>query len=429
MPSNENPPPGPPPPPLELLAVSFTYPPLAYTRAVQVARLLKYLRASTVMVCADEEKARRDPEIEPHAERFLRACLRVPFSLKGWRRVAAGVAERYPVPLWNKSPDHYTAWKPAALRAVTDYARSHRYRPDALVTFAQPMSDHLVGLELKRRYAVPWVAHFSDPWVGNAFSHYNHDFLTRRRNLSLEGQVVAAADRLVFTSQETIELVLSKYPAAWKDKARVLPQCFDTALFPEPAAGRDASSTIIRYTGEFYGRRTPNPLIRALSSLASSHPALLAGVRFELIGDVEPGLVIDAALESLPAGLVSFKPTVNYRESLQLMSSADGLLIIDAPAEESVFLPSKLIEYVGAARPILGLTPKGAAATLIKQLGGWAADPSDVAAMAAALEIFLVFLHRHRDERRAWGEPEVRKAYEAPTVAATFEEIVGEALA
>nr|MBA2734039.1 exosortase/archaeosortase family protein [Acidobacteriota bacterium] len=44
-------------------------------------------------------------------------------------------------------------------------------------------------------------------------------------------------------------------------------------------------------------------------------------------------------LGDLPEGLVVVKPPIKYLESLSLMASADGLLVIDAPAEKSVFLP------------------------------------------------------------------------------------------
>ena len=45
------------------------------------------------------------------------------------------------------------------------------------------------------------------------------------------------------------------------------------------------------------------------------------------------------------------------------------LLVIDAPADESLFLPSKLIDYLPARKPILGLTPaRGASADLIRAL-------------------------------------------------------------
>jgi glycosyltransferase involved in cell wall biosynthesis len=408
----------------ELLAVSFSYPPLAYPRSVQVARLLKHLKVRTVLVCADERGARLDPTIEPDAEAQLRACLRLTFSTQGWRKQADRVIARLGLPLWNKRPDEYVSWKPQALKAVKEYARAKAYAPDLIVTFGQPMSDHLIGLELRKLYGVPWVAHFSDPWTDNPFNRY--DPLTRRVNLALERKVMRAADRLIFTSCETINLVMAKYPGAWRDKACVLPHSFDSSLYPSSQEdSRDG--IIIRYIGEFYGKRTPAPLIQTLRAMLATNLQLLEGVCFELIGPANPEMLTGLGLEELPEGLIRIRPPVNYEESLRLAATADGLLIIDAPAKRSVFLPSKLIDYIGAARPILAFTPSGTAASVIENLGGWVAEPTDLEAMKKALEAFLRHLSQTRDERhRAWGEPKVRKAYEASVVADSFENILRE---
>ena len=354
----------------ELLAVSFAFPPLAYPRSGQVARLLKHLRFNTVVVCADEEGARKDPTIEPDAEAHMRARLRIPFPPPG-------------------------------------------------------MSDHLIGLKLKKKYHVPWVAHFSDPWTDNPFNHYGR--LARRINISLERKVAGAADMLVFTSQETAELVMAKYPRAWQLKARVLPHTFDPSLYPAHTREAERDQLVIRYTGEFYGRRTPAPIVQVLRNILYTNPELLSGVRFELIGPANADALAHSGLEDLPEGLVRIMPAVNYQESLRLAAIADGLLVIDAPAEQSVFLPSKLVDYIGAGRPILGLTPPGAAANLIAELGGWVAAPSDVASMTKAAETFLAFLREdNREHRETWGELKVRKRYEAAVVANSFEEMLRE---
>jgi glycosyltransferase involved in cell wall biosynthesis len=411
----------------ELLAISFAYPPLAYPRSGQVARLLKHMRAKTTLVCADEAGARRDPTLEPEAEASLRACVRVPFALDGWRDKANRAAVRLRLPLWGKTPDQYASWKPAVLKAVRERIDAQADAPDALVTFGQPMSDHLIGLELKRRYGWPWAAHFSDPWVDNPFHRY--DALTRARNFSLERSVMEAADRLVFTSAETIAMVMAKYPAEWKEKTRVLPQSFDPALYPARAVESRQALTV-RYTGEFYGRRTPKPLIATLRALLSTQPAIVQDVRFELIGPVDPLTLVDSGMENLPEELLVIRPPVNFQESLALTASADGLMIIDAPAQQSVFLPSKLIDYIGAGRPIIGLTPPGAAAALIKQLGGWIADPLDVEAMTQAMTAFLSSLrHNQQTNSQTWGEPTVRQNYEATVVANSFELMLQEMLA
>lgn len=404
----------------ELLAVSFIFPPTATPRALQVARLLKHLRLSTILVCADELEVARDSTIEPDAEAALRSCLRVPFAVKGWRKQAHRVASRFRLPLWNRVPDQYSWWKRRALRAI----REQGHRPDLIVSFGQPMSDHLIGLQLKQIYGVPWLAHFSDPWVDNPFNRY--DSLTRRRNRSLEHKVIEAADRVIFTSQETVDLVMAKYPAEWRMKARVLPHSFDPSMnFVAPS--EESRTITIRHTGEFYGPRTPAPLVKTLRALMSESPLSLDGVCFELIGEIDPVTLTNLGIEDLPPGLVRFRPPVSYQESCSLAAAANGLLIIDAPAAKSVFLPSKLVEYVGVGRPILGITPPGAAANLIKELGGWVADPSSPEAMKTTVVEFLSYLRNAR-QSGPWGNPEVRSRYEAPVVSKSFEMMLRELL-
>ncbi len=436
----------------ELLAVSFSFPPLAAPRSGQVARLLRHLRFTTTVVCADERGARLDPTLEPDAESRLRACLRVPFPPTRARRLADRVAARLRLPVWGKIPDEYRSWGRPALKAIREFAAEHDYRPDVVVTFGQPMSDHLIGLRLKTIFGAPWLAHFSDPWVDNPFDR--RDSLARRVNRSLERRVMERADLLVFTSEETVELVMSKYPAAWREKARVLPHSFDPALYPRrvgktvegvggedeegggvknegggKAGSEEGGKIIVRYTGEFYGRRTPRPLVGTLRAILADAPRLLEGVRFELIGPVSPDARKESGLESLPAGLVVTRPPVGYAESLSLAATADGLLVIDAPAARSVFLPSKLVDYIGAGRPILGLTPPGASARLINQLGGWVADPSQSSAMRRATETFLAFLlERGGASAGPWGEPPVRALYEADAVAESFAAMLRELL-
>jgi len=430
------------PPPPSLLAVSFAFPPLAYPRSVQVARLLKRLAAPTALVCADERGARRDETIERDAEGRLAHLARVPFAPGRLRREANRLARRLRPALWdrwNQSPDQYLGWVPGAVEAAEGLSR-RGFRPEALATFSQPATSHLVGLELKGRWGLPWVAHFSDPWVGNPY--HRREGEVARVNAELERRVVESADRLVFTSQETVELVMSNYPAGLASKARVLPQCFDESQYGAPpgAAGGRAPARpgeagvpaggpelIVRHLGTFYGQRSPSHLFRAVAALAESDPSALEGVRFEFNGLSGFDVLRDAGGDRLPAGLLAVGPAVPYLDSLSLMRSADGLLILDAPAERSVFLPSKLIDYAGADRPVLGLTPEGAAASLIRRLGGWVADPGDTPRSAEALASFVAFLRARRDRRdEPWGDPSVRAEYEAARLAARFDEILKE---
>ena len=242
---------------MNILAISLAYPPLAYPRSIQVARLLKHTDAKIALFCADEPNARQDSTIEPDAEAKLHACVRVPVTKSSAKATIDRFSHKFYKPFWNRNnlvPDAYVDWGKAVVKAVDQYLRDGAFRADVIVTFAQPFTDHLIGLELKRGHGLPWFAHFSDPWADNPFSRF--DEKTRSLNLSLERSVAENADILAFTSVETVDLFFAKYPESLRKKAAILPQCFDQSQFSDERA---TGGITIRYLGNFYGGRTPRP--------------------------------------------------------------------------------------------------------------------------------------------------------------------------
>lgn len=388
---------------------------------MQVSRLLNSLQFPTLLVCADyqDNSVRSDATFHDDSVNAAIKLLRVPFARSQWERLLARASSRLSLPLVYKSPDAFRGWGARVVDSVVG-AASHGQRFDLMITFGAPMSDHLIGLKLKRRFDVPWIAHFSDPWVDNPFTAA--DPLTNAINRSLEREVLQTADRVVFTSQETIDLVFKKYPEGWRTKARILPHAFDNRLFA--GAKRDAAAITIRYLGDFYGPRTPKPLYEAIRQLLESDPSLLDNVRFELIGNL--GLQTDhsGAVEGIPPGMVTIKAPVGYLESLALMRASDGLLVIDAPAAQSVFLPSKLIDYIGSERPIFGISPPGTATKLIAELGGWIADPAESASVRDQLAAFIQFLRQVRAGSASWGVTEVRNRFEISRVSLMFSDLI-----
>ena len=411
----------------KLLAVSFSYPPKQEPRAIQVSRLLKHLNASTVLVCEGNGAERTESAGLGDLERFLQLTLRVPLTTSPGRDLLDRLSRRVYLPVWSRTPDQLGPWKKPVIKAVDDLMNAQQYRPDVLVTFAFPLIDNIIGLELKRRFKLPWLAHFSDPWVDSPFR--TDDLITRALNVRLEHSVIERADRLVFTSRETADLVMQKYDQALRSKVRIVPHAYEPQLFQNGRNDNDGR-LIIRYLGDLYQSRTPKPLFKALEILSQTDPELLQKFSFEIVGDVHELNLEQMGLSQLPDGLVVLRPRVTYCESLSMMTSASGLMVIDAPVQknsESVFLPSKLIEYVGADRPIIGLTPPGTAASLISRLGGWVADPGSTEQVADVVRQFLSFVWEKRhDLESGWGRSEVREEFEAKAVATKFHEVVME---
>ena len=108
-----------------------------------------------------------------------------------------------------------------------------------------------------------------------------------------------------------------------------------------------------------------------------------------LVGTIVPAYV-DLARALALEDVVEFTGRVPHDESAALAAGADVLLVIDAPSDNSLFLPSKLIEYLPLHKPILGLTPApGATADVLNELAYPMAPPDDERAIQSALEGML----------------------------------------
>lgn len=381
---------------------------MPYPRATQVARLAAHTKSRPLEVyCLTPSGDRRVRSRDPSSGIDL---VRIPRSLP--TRVVERIFDERRHRTLQEYDVRYFWWRLAARHII----RARPSNADVLVTFGQPMIDHLAGLRIKRKTGVRWVAHFSDPWADNPLDPKAKDWLAS------EAAVLQAADLAVFTSQETVDLIYAKHPDAWRAKARVLPHAYDASLYPE-AGGKNGHVTV-RYLGNLFAGRGPEPLFEALAILQSRSPELLPRVRFEFIGEAPTDLRNSPLLSRLPPQCVKFLPKVGYLQSLALAKSADLLLNIDAPATTSVFLPSKLIDYIGAGRPIFGITPAGTAARLIQSLGGWVADPTQPEQIANQLSMALAYVEQRRVE--SWGNAAVRMTYEANAVATSFEDMIAE---
>lgn len=375
---------------------------MPHPRAAQVARLARHSRHRPVVYCLapsghSVERGRTADGVEiVRMPRSLPA--RILESLFKERR---GILQDYDV--------RYLWWRKAA--RVLAYEVSCN---DVLVTFGQPMVDHLAGLQIKRATGVRWIAHFSDPWADNP---YDPNAAAHRAS---EAAVLEDADSVIYTTEDTVDLVYAKYPAGWRDKVEVLPHSFEQRLYG--ASQPSPHGIVIRYLGNLFPGRGPEPLLAGIAAAVRMSPAKMANVRFELIGDAPRSVAeLTDARELAKTGLVRFLPRVAYAKSLELMAESDLLLNIDAPAAISVFLPSKLVDYIGSGRPILSITPPGTSANLVSSLGGWVAHPGKPDVIGSQL---LAAIDTVRQKPKTWGRQDVRFSYEATAVAARFDSIV-----
>lgn len=402
-----------------ILAVSWCMPPAQFPRSIQVARLLKGLQLrgwNCRVVTPRVDQVAGAPIDEELARYYERHYELIPVDLA-------------PGPQPRKGEDTEEGrWIGRAAAAVKRAVRERR--PRALVTFAQPWRDHLVGLELaKWPGCPPWIAHFSDPWSDSPY-YGDASVAELQAEREKEEQVVDAADMLVFTNEYAADLVMKKYRPGYRNKVRVLPHVTDLDLLPEidrrspPPAPSHHPLRLAHVGNLFAGRRRAHALFDALAAIDAKQ-SLKGRLSLAFIGEGS-GLgearekVVSRGLEEI----VSFRPRQSHFESLASSRDSDVLVLIDAPAETNVFFASKLADYLMAGKPLLMLTPAvGPSADIARDLGYPVLPPEDTKAIEFAIEDLL--------RRRSAGplvasaqSEELSEVFGYEQVSAVFEAIV-----
>lgn len=382
-----------------LLAVSWCMPPALFPRSIQVARTLKGLNrigwTSHVITPSPQGRADTDPMDDELARTYASNYDTIPIDLSTADPDFGSFLDRWRDRIARET--HLTRdqlWVKRASSAARRFVRSNKV--DVLVTFAQPWSDHLIGLDVSRwRPRLTWVAHFSDPWVDSLYETDRPDDI-KQRDRMLETEVVERASAVVFTNQYASDLVMKKYPDSLRRKARVVPHTTDNELLQQfharPRPVHECRPFRLSHVGNlFAGVRRAKGLFEALAMLNRRRP--LAGQIEVVFLGAGSGLyearekVFELALE----GIVRFCPRVPHLASLAAMAESDVLVLIDAPAQTNVFLPSKVVDYLMANRPILALTPSaGSSAEIMRHLGYPIVEPDNAGQIAEALEALLL---------------------------------------
>ena len=232
----------------------------------------------------------------------------------------------------------------------------------------------------------------------------------------MERGVVLAADKLVFTNQPTVDLVMAKYSPVNKQKASIIPHGFDLFKLQElplTQFKKNPAKLTLLHLGNIYGIRSPLAIFEALE-LLKDEKHIFDDLDMAFVGAVsKKGHWLKLIRQKGIAVGVRFEDRVGYLQSLSIGRQADVLITLDAPSDnESVFLPSKLVEYLSLNTVILGITPaKGVSADLLRSLHMPIAHPQDARQIADAIRD----LHTQWKQGKLafdWQRSQIAKSYE-----------------
>lgn len=248
-------------------------------------------------------------------------------------------------------PDARVFWVKPSVRFLEKYIIENNI--DTIVTSGPPHSLHLIGLQLKQKLSVKWIADFRDPWttIGYHKSLRLSNYASKKHKF-LEHKVLNTADTIIVTSKTT----KTEFEAITSKPIEVITNGYDNENIEKQVLDSKFS---LAHIGSFLSERNPNILWESVVELLSEIPDFNKHLEIKLIGAVSQEVLESIAQFGLKPYLNNLG-YVSHGEAIAHQKKSQLLLLIEINSKETrSIIPGKLFEYMVSNRPIIAIGPNG----------------------------------------------------------------------
>lgn len=257
-------------------------------------------------------------------------------------------------------------------------------KPDLIFATVLPGYTSVLGAWAKRRFGLPFVLDYQDPWVSDLAStrpKWSKAGIAYRLAARLECHILPYADAITAVSSKTLDTLRQRH---------LLPETVPVEIIPIGADARDhelanehGHTLIVREPNTFHISYLGTLTLRMLPALRSFIDSITVvarettrTIRLHLIGTSgqsnghDQHNLRDLVHKAGLAGVVKLHPArVGYLDALRTMKDADLLLMVGST--DAHYTASKLFPYWLSGRPILGVFHRASTIVpLAEQLGG-----------------------------------------------------------
>lgn len=259
-------------------------------------------------------------------------------------------------------PDARTFWIKPSIKYLSEYLKKNPV--DIIVTTGPPHSMHLIGLSLKKKLGIKWVADFRDPWTNiDFYDELKLSSWADKKHHRLEQRVLNNADGIVAVGEGVFKNLL---PIPNSTKKCIIPNGFDEEDF----TGKERKKHkhfVISHFGSINKTRNPEGIWKALIKINSEHPEIGKQIQVKLYGkvDIQVGKGIASLIDDGQVVIVDYLP---HNQMIDELLNADLLLLmINRINNADRITTGKIFEYIGSGQDIIGLGPiKGDAASILE---------------------------------------------------------------
>lgn len=280
-------------------------------------------------------------------------------------------------------PDPRVFWVRPSTHFLTDTIKTNQI--DAVITTGPPHSLHMIGMKLKEKTGVKWLADFRDPWSKWELLDTLHmNRWVRKRHAALEARVLRSADKIVTISPQFEQ----DFRSLGARKTTVITNGYDPDDFRDAENIAPAGKFLISHIGTIDDLRDPRPFLTALRALLPDHQQLQQDIEVLFVGKVSPKLIEEVENDPELNQVVTIRPYVPHSEVFKLYKRSSVLLLVLANAANAAGnVPGKLFEYLAAERPVLaiGNTNGDSSKIIMDAHAGKTCAPEDITSLKAAI--------------------------------------------
>jgi glycosyltransferase involved in cell wall biosynthesis len=404
----------------KVLIITYYWPPSGGAGVQRWLKFSKYLRdygwEPIIYTPENPEAPAIDNSLEkdiPKGITILRQPISEPYSaykrfvgMKPGDKVNAGFLQEKEKPglaegfaVWLRGnffiPDARRFWIRPSVNYLKNYLITHPV--DVIVSTGPPHSMHLIALQLQKKFNMPWLADFRDPWTGIDFYHQlKLSFLADKLHHKLEKKVLSTANAVTVVSRN----MMFEFNSIVKREYKLVTNGFDEEdISPLPQNKLDTKFTI-SHIGSINPTRNPILLWNVLAEMAKHNPLFAKALQIKLVGKVDIGILKNIEENGLSGYLqrIEYMPHQDVMQEMQ--KSQVLLLLINNTPNAKGILTGKLFEYLGSGRPILSIGPEdGDAAIILKDTqAGLTASYENEAGMQSILNDYFIKFSEQRLE-------------------------------
>ncbi len=367
----------------KLLFVSIAFPPKSDPECIQTGRYYNALKSTNsfdIQVLTSSSPTLFMGEDESLSKYLTANDTIVNIKINEWKLVNWFLRKVVPDGIdWPDSKFFFhKKWKQAARKVD---------KPAVIYSRSFPLSSTIMAYKLASHFKVPWVLHLSDPWSISPI--HTRSKKNQAYQQKWEVKCFEKASCICLTSEATIKAYQKLYPEL-TNKFTLVPNVPFEHKNNRPV---DFSNKLkITYTGGLAGLRSPRIFIEALETLIKNNSDFENRLEIIFAGNIDRS--IKKIFSETTLTCISYIGNVSLNKSINLQQSSHILLSIDNPiakAEQAMFIPSKIFDYINNNRRVLALTTKNSATeTFLNKFKADILTLESVKQIQSILETYLI---------------------------------------